>query len=719
MYNSHLRGHAVSQRENMPSYASPPSPTDNVDYGLGDWKTSYSEAYISPELNRQRGPTLLESKSNGIKPETEESSVHPSAHDPVLSHDHIPPVAASRTASRANIKRYSGTMSTSTSVLSGFFGDNVYHYEELHDNEFRLLQILPARMSTIKCKIIHASLSRPPDYLAVSYAWGDAGDTRKIYVDGIQVSVTSSLFGALQALRQKSQEVLVWADAICIDQQDKDERAVQVQLMASIYTKAVSVAMWLGPEANDSPRAISLLRAIASRADSEANTREFILAKSKPPHRELSAVLSLFERDYWKRLWVVQEVFNAQNIAVYCGAEYLSWSTFQLASNAFRQLKPNLERYFRKGSQEGKPQAESDYQFTSSQVLVYQGPGSLPDLRAFMTLGAYALLEVLRACRRKLAADPRDKVFGILGVLPKEIRDEFLIDYNLSVKEVYTNVVDYVLHNTERLDVICEAIYFPLNIRAATLPSWVPDWSHIPQTGALGLSYDFRAARDSKADFKILGDRRNKLQISAIYLDTIQSQGISVGTLCTSADYLMAFLHWRALLLASQKPEDHKDELHIFQLEEMFSVTLCLGQLPSKSNRPPLWHPVCYHIFASLLRDRLPYLCLDKNLERWANRDIGLSLASQRQMLQEYCGSRMMGRCFFLTESARMGMGTGFMAPGDLVVVPLGCFTPILLRPQGDEYRFVGDVYIHGYMYGKAFDEMKAGERKLETYVLH
>jgi hypothetical protein len=66
-------------------------------------------------------------------------------------------------------------------------------------------------------------------------------------------------------------------------------------------------------------------------------------------------------------------------------------------------------------------------------------------------------------------------------------------------------------------------------------------------------------------------------------------------------------------------------------------------------------------------------------------------------------------------------MGSGFMALGDVVVVPLGCATPIILRPEGPrgEYRYVGDVYIHGYMDGKAVEQWEHGQRKMHKYVLH
>jgi hypothetical protein len=66
-------------------------------------------------------------------------------------------------------------------------------------------------------------------------------------------------------------------------------------------------------------------------------------------------------------------------------------------------------------------------------------------------------------------------------------------------------------------------------------------------------------------------------------------------------------------------------------------------------------------------------------------------------------------------------MGAGLMLSGDVVVVPLGCSTPVLLRLEGakGEYRFVGDVYINGYMHGRAVDEWKEGKRELKKYILH
>lgn len=92
-----------------------------------------------------------------------------------------------------------------------------------------------------------------------------------------------------------------------------------------------------------------------------------------------------------------------------------------------------------------------------------------------------------------------------------------------------------------------------------------------------------------------------------------------------------------------------------------------------------------------------------------------------REFLQSNFGSRMMGRCFILTERDRIGMGSGFVLPDDIIMIPLGCRTPIIIRKEGNKhgrFRFVGDVYLDGYMDGKVMTQLEAGERKVQKFVL-
>jgi hypothetical protein len=185
-----------------------------------------------------------------------------------------------------------------TTSGSGMLGHTPYQYLPLSDMEYRLVRVLPERMSTLKCEICHRSLHEASDYIAISYAWGDGLDMKQLVVEGTKVMVPTSLYDALKAVRKKKEEVLVWVDALCIDQRNRDERATQVRLMGEIYSRAVSVAIWLGPEADESAQAVRLLQQVANNAVSPRRIR----AVSMYP--DSAALLALFKRDYWKRLWV-------------------------------------------------------------------------------------------------------------------------------------------------------------------------------------------------------------------------------------------------------------------------------------------------------------------------------------------------------------------------------------------------------------------------------
>jgi hypothetical protein len=482
--------------------------------------------------------------------------------------------------------------------------------------------------------------------------------------------------------------------------------------MTSIYTLAKSVAIWLGPKEDQSNLAISLLKEVASYEHSQDSMRALIADRAK--RQGFAAIVSLFERDYWKRLWIVQEVFNARDLVVHCGEQTVSWRVCKLASKAFWNYKEHLDYYFPRGLS-----SEARGEYSLSQVLGYQGPNSIPDAGFIQHLGDHPLLDVMRICRRKLSADARDKVFGILGLLPEATRSDFPVDYSLSVKEVYVGVVDSILFTTQRLDVICESIHFPPYANSSNLPTWCPDWSQITETTGLGHLVNFTASGSTTAEYKFQDEpSRRQLGIHAIYLDTITAHGIAVGTLCTTADYLMAFLHWRAILL-DVATGDNDSAPAMKEKEDAFCRTLCLDQVPQSLDSGDLWLKATHHVFASLISDRVPKLQLDRELKRYLNEDLGIPPEERRSFLH-HIFKRMMGRCFCLTGEGHMGLGTGFMTAGDIIVVPYGCSTPIILRPEGrhGEYRFVGDVYVHGFMHGEILElsDIKAREKE---YVLH
>ncbi|KAF2874347.1 heterokaryon incompatibility protein-domain-containing protein [Massariosphaeria phaeospora] len=602
---------------------------------------------------------------------------------------------------------------------SGFLSGRPYSYrKQLGPSEIRLIRILPATTTMIRCKVITLRLSELEPYIAISYAWGDSGDKHEIELDGVETRITSSLHGALKALRRRKSPVLVWADYISINQDDNEEKKWQVQRMADIYAQAESVAIWLGPESDESHLAMHLLGTVADYEDSPNDVADII--KSLQWEDCIEATVSLFERDYWKRLWVVQEVFNAQKKQVYCGPSIIDWSVFEVASNAFDRQRYHLDRHYSGGTRSGNRYNVSSDGRTYSEVLANQGPRTFTDLKSISPIGKKSLLEALLRCRTKLSANPRDKVYGLLGIMTREVQEHFPPDYNISVKKLYTNIVDFIVRTTERLDVLREAIYFPLCTNTNNLPTWVPDWSHIPQVAGLNASFGFSASGSTKAKFNFIVNNgvTNKIEIDAIEIDKIHSHGIAVGTLCAMADYFMAFLHWRALLLEYLDKCGIAGQDHA-RAQDTFCRTLCLDHVPRTWKDPKQWTAVCYHVFASLITERLRYIPLDSELRHYATTDVGVESDARRRVLYQNCGRRMQGRCFCITQRGFMGLGTGFMGVEDIVVVPLGCSTPLILRPEGKEYRIVGDVYIDGYMQGEAVAMRDAGKLEQKTYTLH
>ena len=594
-------------------------------------------------------------------------------------------------------------------------GEQAYRYKPLRESYIRLLRLFPERRTLIKCEIVHVSLRDPPPYVAVSYAWGDVGDTRKVELDGSLHPIAVSLHGALNALRQRSHPILVWADYLCIDQENTDERTEQVQLMTSIYTLAESVAIWLGPEEDNSSKGIHLL---CDLAEPDVSRRDVVRMISTERGQEaLAAVVCLFERDYWNRLWVVQEILNAKSITVHCGTTRVPYQVFRIAFTLFRRYRDSLEVANYQWAEAAGRKRTSPNHFIYFEVLTNMGPGGMPEAGDLAGLGALSLLRVMTLTRRKLASDPRDKFFAILGILPEEVRREFRADYSLSIRDVYTEVVDYILKTTQRLDIICQAINPPPHSSPIQIPSFVPDWSHLPDIVSISHTTSFSASLETRADCRFLDERLNTLEISAIYIDRIENRGMATGTLCTWKDYLMSFLQWRAVLLTLIEHDSDEERL---DAQQDFVQALSLGQAPRRWRRPSRWLAVCYHVFACLLRELLPHVPLDDTLSSFLDMDVGIKSSDLGSFLEAHFGIRMMGRCFYHTKQGLIGMGIGSLMPGDVVVVPLGCSTPVILREvgAGGEYRFIGDTYLQGFMYGRAVDDWRRGETSPSKFKL-
>jgi hypothetical protein len=108
--------------------------------------------------------------------------------------------------------------------------------------------------------------------MTIYYSWlcrtfGEIGPTKELYcLDKRPFRVTRNLFSAMMGLRE-TESIIVWIDAICINQIDEEEKGWQVALMGDIYRQAFGVLAWLGASADNSDTVIDYLNMLGEKAE--------------------------------------------------------------------------------------------------------------------------------------------------------------------------------------------------------------------------------------------------------------------------------------------------------------------------------------------------------------------------------------------------------------------------------------------------------------------
>jgi hypothetical protein len=126
------------------------------------------------------------------------------------------------------------------------------------------MRIEPGRKTgPISCKLDYVDLSAsPPPHEAVSYVWGRRVRDTPIVCNGKILKITKSLHSALRRIRLRNSSRCVWADAVCINQDDNEERGYQVGQMLNIYQEASQTLIWLGGDPQMDAISVFLLTCI-------------------------------------------------------------------------------------------------------------------------------------------------------------------------------------------------------------------------------------------------------------------------------------------------------------------------------------------------------------------------------------------------------------------------------------------------------------------------
>lgn len=207
-------------------------------------------------------------------------------------------------------------------------GYNRYAYKKLSNNgtHIRLLKLLPGTEEDgILCELFQVKLEKVDKrYTALSYTWGSSENPREIMVNGRLFHARSNLHDALCALRLPHDSVMLWIDAICINQKSIVERNQQVGLMGQIFSRAIRVDAWLDISRMRLriPHDVDLQK-IARFAQ---ETRENRRLSDDPMLRTVRTFIEDIDRNiYWSRSWIVQELLLAAQIRFVTSAGTLSW----------------------------------------------------------------------------------------------------------------------------------------------------------------------------------------------------------------------------------------------------------------------------------------------------------------------------------------------------------------------------------------------------------
>ncbi|KAI1108244.1 heterokaryon incompatibility protein-domain-containing protein [Nemania sp. NC0429] len=185
--------------------------------------------------------------------------------------------------------------------------------------------------------------SKRIEYEALSWCWGTKPPkyALKIEENGktYKLRVRKELALALKYLRLPHQTRTLWIDALCINQDDHEERNHQVQMMSRVYTRAKEVCIWLGEDSEETKTAIDFIH------QEIMELKNFdTLCSDKSYTEKWQALMMLMQREWFSRRWVVQEIALATKARIYCGPDSIAWKEFAVAVELFVEVETASHR---------------------------------------------------------------------------------------------------------------------------------------------------------------------------------------------------------------------------------------------------------------------------------------------------------------------------------------------------------------------------------------
>lgn len=279
-------------------------------------------------------------------------------------------------------------------------------------------------------------------YTALSYCWAPATVQRSIIVNERLISVGQNLWDFLEEMTSTKTSTWYWIDALCINQNDTDEKNTQVARMGQIYHGAEGIVIWLGRNPY-LEMSLSLLAGFQNLQNqnaiqSHALSDRLVNALRDPRFTATyvpQALSDLLESTYWQRMWIIQEVALAKRAVLRCSSCQLSLDQIEKLI-VFCQKGVATRLPFGHLTEESVPfsfRAEALAERVM-RLLNFQREGKRRSLAQLLDEFANGQCELFH-----------DKIYSLLGLLDEKKHDMIKVDYRKSISALFWDVMGLCL----------------------------------------------------------------------------------------------------------------------------------------------------------------------------------------------------------------------------------------------------------------------------------
>jgi hypothetical protein len=612
---------------------------------------------------------------------------------------------------------------------------NTKYRSLLYKNDVRILVLHPSRHPY---DAIHYSLeyiyleNDHKEFEALSYTWGDPTPVRIVYDSGEPVRIPENLFSSLRALRYSETDRVLWVDSLCIDQSDADERGQQVRLMGDVFSEANRVIVWLGEETPDVQVAFKTLSNIHFDSWNQKRSVRYpplwVQVPGQPILRTVNGtylhridwqpVKNLLHRPWFHRMWVYQEVANANRVVVVCGKRMIPWS----------KVSGALEYLIHHGL------ASKFLDLQSTYACIHVTAMEKARRQSFRE----PLFNVVLASSYGGCSNPRDKIFAVMSIADgKDIFDwEISFNYSLSVSDFFKTFAIWDIYRGDSLrSLSCATAAASKSRLLSTTPSWVPDWTQL-RTSNLFVRWNnttgFCAADGTEKEFWFTHDQ-SMLHVKGADIDYIEVIGSTPRFVRFTSLIELNRNVVRQLELTDEWIREcwsiaaSTQHMTVQRYDAFWRTMICdLTADGHKSSRSYSDYFLKYRKFLREAPVVIPhYLHGDQpiaecsfglfaNIDRWMGYSPPdpRSLAFHEWINRNYKTNAFIEaslemwashRRFCRTGDGRLAQVPEHAAVSDSVCILHGSQVPYVLRRQEDgTYVVIGECYVHGIMHGEA-----------------